>query len=163
MSNDIKSLPARLQDADPAVRKLASAELHALKRLRKAERIAAALTSEEAGDHGLPLPADARVTVQDAQNPILTAKDLSSKRRARLFSLAVRALERELTATTPVGEGIGKSRIVRHVPDWPARDRAADKVLSLLGSYPGKSAPVVKSKLPTMREPAWKTRLKDRK
>ena len=154
---DTRSLAQRFRDPDPAVRKVASREMQERRAEKKAARIEAASLAVSIGDNGT-LPALIPLTVQFISRegePTLSAKDLTAKQRLKLFSLAVKALEHELVADTVQGSGKGQ----RVVPDWPARDRAADKVLSLLGSYPGKAAPVSRPKLPTPREPAWKSRL----
>ena len=150
-----KTVAQRLRDPDPLIRKAASVEMRQRSALKRAERKAEAEALVEAGDHGVVPSAPPIVVGQVSESPILSAKDLTAKQRVRLFTLAVKALERELVADTVQGSGKGQ----RVVPDWPARDRAADKVLSLLGSYPGKAAPVSRPKLPTPREPAWKSRL----
>jgi hypothetical protein len=66
-----------------------------------------------------------------------TAPRLSDAERVQLFTEAVLALQDELRATKREAV-MGKSGAVAshiEVPDWPARDRAIDKIFSLLGSY----------------------------
>ena len=83
--------------------------------------------------------------------PVLTSADIAPPRRKALFELAIRALEHELRATKRVaimGAKHGAVKGHRVIPDWESRNRAADKVFQILGTYgpragsPGGSAQV---------------------